>query len=191
MFLRMSALPVERIDYEAYLAREATSPTKHEYLRGQAWAMAGGTIEHARLQGAVIRELSIGLRGRPCVVLTSDARVRVDATDRTTYPDASVVCGPRESSPVDRHALTNPTVLVAVLSPETERDDRGEKFAHYRHLASLVEYVLVSQSERRIEVFRRTPEGWILTDAVAGQSMHLRSIDVTLDVDAIYFDPAA
>jgi Uma2 family endonuclease len=191
MIRRMTAVPVERISYAEYLAREAASPTKHEYLRGEAWAMAGGTIEHARLQGAVIRELSLGLRGRPCVVLTSDARVRVDATDRTTYPDASVVCGPREASPVDRHALINPVVLVEVLSPETERDDRGEKFAHYRHLASLAEYVLVSQSERRIEVFRRAPEGWILTEAVAGESMHLRSIDVTLDVDAIYFDPAA
>jgi Uma2 family endonuclease len=82
-------------------------------------------------------------------------------------------------------------VLVEVLSKETERDDRGEKFAHYRHLASLEEYVLVSQEERRIEVFRRSAEGWVLSEATAGQTIRLRALDLTLDVDAIYFDPAA
>ena len=101
------------------------------------------------------------------------------------------MCGSREHSPRDRHALVNPKLIVEVLSDETERDDRGEKFSHYRHLASLEEYVLVSQRERRIEVFRRTPEGWILSEPVAGQSILLRSLDVALDVDAIYFDPAA
>lgn len=179
------------MSYAEYLVREAASPEKHEYLRGRAWAMAGGTIEHARLQVAIASELRAALAGRPCVVLGSDARVRIDATDRTTYPDASVVCGPRQHSPVDPHALTNPVVLVEVLSKETERDDRGEKFAHYRHLASLEEYVLVSQEERRIEVFRRSAEGWVLSEATAGQTIRLRALDLTLDVDAIYFDPAA
>lgn len=87
--------------------------------------------------------------------------------------------------------LRNPRVLVEVLSSETERDDRGEKFAHYRRLDSLEEYVLVSQHERRIEVFRRTPEGWILTEALAGERIALASIEVVLDVDVIYFDPTA
>ena len=179
------------LTYEEYLALDAKGEVKHEYLRGQVWAMAGGTIEHARLQVAVTSELRSALKGKPCVVLSSDGKVRIDATDRTTYPDASVVCGPSEHSPRDRHALTNPRVIVEVLSDDTERDDRGEKFSHYRHLSSLEEYVLVGQRERRIEVFRRTPEGWILAEAVAGQQIVLRSVDVTLDVDAIYFDPRA
>ena len=118
-------------------------------------------------------------------------RVRIDETDRATYPDVSVVCGPRVVSPEDPHAIVNPTVIVEVLSDGTETNDRNDKFAHYRRLASLAEYVLVSQSERRIEVYRRTPEGWLLTDAGPGAQIRLHSLDVTLDVDAVYFDPTA
>jgi Uma2 family endonuclease len=187
----MTAEPVLRLSYAEYLALEAASERKHEYLRGEAWAMAGGTIEHGRLQANVVRELGNALSGKPCVVLSSDVKVRVDETDRTTYPDASVVCGPRQTSPLDRHAIVNPVVIVEVLSEGTERDDRGEKFAHYRRLPSLMEYVLVSQEARRIEVFRRTPEGWMLVEAGPGQHLELRSLGVSLDVDAVYFDPAA
>lgn len=214
----MTAGPVLRMSYADYLALEASSERKHEYLRGEAWAMAGGTIEHSRLQANIGRELGVALAGKPCVVLTSDAKVRIDETDRSTYPDASVVCGPRLTSPIDRNAIINPVVIVEVLSESTERDDRGEKFdgsarvghpcgpraapaplrdvqpehscdkfAHYRRLASLEEYVLVSQDARRIEVFRRTGEGWMFVEAGPGQELTLRSIGVTLNVDAVYF----
>lgn len=187
----MSAVEAQRLTYPEYLAREEVSEVKHEYLRGEVWAMTGGTIEHARLQAAVAGELRALLRGKPCVVLSSDARVRIDATDRSTYPDVSVVCGKREVSSVDRHGLSNPIVIGEVLSESTERDDRGEKFAHYRHLDSLQEYLLVSQDVQRIEVFRRTEQGWIFNEAVPGQRIQLRSIEVSLDVAAVYFDPAA
>jgi Uma2 family endonuclease len=187
----MSAAEAVRLTYAEYLAREETSEIKHDYLRGEVWAMAGGTIEHARLQLAIGSELRVALRGKPCVVLSSDARIRIDATDRSTYPDVSVVCGKREVSAIDRHGLVNPILIVEVLSEGTERDDRGQKFAHYRHLESLQEYVLVSQDVQRIEVFRRSEEGWILNDAVPGQTLELRSLGVTLDVGAVYFDPAA
>lgn len=180
-----------RVSYADYLALEAKSERKHEYLRGQAWAMAGGTVEHGRLQVNVAVVLQTALQGKPCVVLSSDVKVRVEGTDRTTYPDASVVFGPRQTSPLDRHAIVNPVVLVEVLSESTEGDDRGEKLAHYRRLPSLEEYVLVSQEARRIEVFRRTPEGWMLVEAGPGQHVELRSLGVSLSVDAIYFDPAA
>lgn len=176
------------LSYADYLAAEASSPVKHEFLRGVVWAMAGGTIEHGRLQAALVAALATALRGKPCVVLTSDVRVRVEATDRTTYPDVTVVCGKREVSPVDPNAVTNPTMLVEVLSEGTERADRGEKFAHYRHLSSLREYVLVNTHERRIEVFRRSDASWTFTEATEG-ALRLTSLDVTLDVDAIYFDP--
>lgn len=187
----MSAVEAQRLTYAEYLAREEVSDVKHEYLRGEVWAMAGGTIEHARLQTSIAVELATALRGKPCVVLSSDARVRIDASDRSTYPDVSVVCGKREVSSIDPHGLSNPIVIVEVLSESTERDDRGEKFAHYRHLDSLKEYVLVSQGVQRIEVFRRTEQGWIFNEAVPGQSLELRSIEVSLDVGAVYFDPAA
>lgn len=186
----MTAAEAIQLSYAQYLALEEASAVKHEYLRGEAWAMAGGSIEHARLQGAMARELGIALRGKPCVVLGSDGRIRIDATDRTTYPDLSVVCGHREASPIDKHAIVNPSVIVEVLSEGTERDDRGQKFSHYRHLASLKEYVLVNQDARRLEVFRRSPDGWVFNEAGAGQELELRSLGIRLSVDAVYFDPA-
>lgn len=185
----MGAAEKLHLSYAEYLAREARADAKHEYLLGDVWAMAGGTPEHGRLQASLIREIGIALAGKPWVVFTSDVRVRIDATDRTTYPDLFVVCGPRETSEDDPNAIVNPVLVVEVLSDSTELDDRGEKFAHYRHLDSLVEYVLVSQRDRHVEVFRRGAEGWLLSEARAGQTIRLRSIDAEIDVDAIYRDP--
>lgn len=133
--------------------------------------------------------MSSALRGKPCVVLSSDVRVRIEATDRTTYPDVTVVCGPRAVAADDQDAIVNPVVLVEVLSDSTEADDRGEKVAHYRRLASLREYVLVSQHERRIEVFRREGDHWSLYEAAAGETIQLGSVGAVLVVDEIYFDP--
>lgn len=180
----MTAVRALKMTYAEYLAHEEQSPVKHEWLRGEAWAMAGRTIEHGRLALAFGALLMNALRGKPCVVLSSNVGVRIDATDRTTYPDLTVVCGKRETSKDDPHAIVNPTVIVEVLSEGTERDDRGQKFAHYRHLASLEEYVLVGQDSRRIE-------GWILSEAAAGETIKLRSLGVDLAVDEVYFDPAA
>lgn len=178
------------MSYAEYLAAERDAQVKHEYLRGQVWAMAGGTVEHGRLASGVAIAMGLQLRGKPCVVLSS-VRVRVESTDRTTYPDVTVVCGSRQTAADDRDAIVNPSVLVEVLSDSTEADDRGEKFAHYRRLSSLREYVLVSQRERRIEVFRREGDHWSLFEAGPTQSIELTSIGATLVVDEIYFDPTA
>ena len=180
------------LTYAEYLAREQRSDTKHEFLRGEAWAMAGGTPEHGRLAAALIRALGNALDGRPCVVYTSDVRVRISESDRSTYPDLSVVCGKRISAPEDPDAITNPVVLVEVLSDTTEAEDRGEKFAHYRRLASLREYVLVSQKAERIEVFRRDAEGrWTLYESGRGAAFELVSLGVSVSVDQLYRDPLA
>ena len=187
----MSVILRVRMTYPEYVAGERASDTKHEYLRGEVWAMAGGTREHARLAANVIRELGRALEGRPCVVFTSDLRVRILATDRATYPDVSVVCGPAETAPDDVDAITNPTVLVEVLSDSTGADDRGQKFAHYRRIPSLREYVLVSQRAPRIEVYRREGDVFVLTEAGPGGAARLVSLDVALPVDAIYRDPLA
>src|SRR5205814_5137678 len=127
--------------------------------------------------------LGVALRGRPCAIYSSDVRVRVTATDRTTYPDLTVVCAAVEAPPEDPEAVANPTVIVEVLSETTEASDRGEKFAHYRHLSSLREYVLVGQKEPRIEVFRREDDGrWSFEEALAGGSLRLASLGVALAV---------
>jgi Uma2 family endonuclease len=180
---------VSRMSYAEYLELERTSEMKHEYLRGEVFAMAGDTPEHARLAANIIGELTAALRGRPCSVFTSDARVRIEATDRATYPDVTVVCGRLEHAADDPDSISNPVVIVEILSDATEAEDRGEKFAHYRRLASLREYVLVSQRARRLEVYRRRDERWLLDEAGTGETLRLESIDVVLSVDEVYRDP--
>jgi hypothetical protein len=106
--------------YADYCVFEREAAVKHEYLRGEVFAMAGGTIEHGRLAGRIIYLLSRALEGRPCRVLPSDVRVRIEATDLDTYPDASVVCGPVQTTAADVHAIINPILLVEVLSDSTE-----------------------------------------------------------------------
>lgn len=186
--------PGEHMSYAEYVAREVMADVKHEFVRGEVFAMAGGTIEHAALSTAVAVELSAALRGRRCAVYGSDLRIRVRATDLATelctYPDVSVVCQQAESLPDDPHAIVNPTVIVEVLSDSTEAYDRGAKASHYRRLASLREYVLVNQHERRIEVFHRNERGlWELSEAGPGERITLPSLDVSLAVDAVYADP--
>jgi Uma2 family endonuclease len=136
--------------YAAYLAAEELSETKHEYLCGEVFAMAGGTPEHAALMAAITVELGTALRGRPCRVYSSELRIRIDVTDLSTYPDVSVVRGELKTSSIDRNAITNPILIIEVLSDSTEAYDRGEKFSHYRRLPSLREYLLLSQHQPRI-----------------------------------------
>jgi Uma2 family endonuclease len=183
------AAPV-RMSYAEYVAAESVSDVKHEYLRGQVHAMAGGTPEHAALAMAIGGELRMLLRGKPCRVFSSDLRVRVEATDLSTYPDVTVVCGQLERSTVDRDAATNPVLLVEVLSDSSEAYDRGEKFAHYRRLASLQEYLIVSQREPRLELFRREADGsWKLIEAGSGERLTLASLGIELNTDEVYRDP--
>lgn len=182
--------PVAKLTYAEYLDLEARADVRHEYLRGEILAMAGGTIEHGAVAMAVGADLRDALRGRPCRVYSSDVRVRVEETDLTTYPDLSVVCGPLQTAAVDREAITNPVVVVEVLSPTTEAYDRGAKAAHYRRLPSLRELVLVSPAERRVEVQRRAASGaWEILEARAGESVELASLGVRLEVDPLFADP--
>ena len=140
-----------KISYAEYLAFEESAELKHEYIDGIVRAMAGGTLDHARIAANVIGALRAALRSRPCAVFSSDAKVRIEASNRSTYADAAVVCGQLERSATDAQAIANPIVVVEVLSPSAEAYDRGEKFRHYKKLASLQEYVLVSQSMELVE----------------------------------------
>jgi Uma2 family endonuclease len=179
--------------YAAYLAAEETADVKHEYLRGEVFAMAGGTPAHARLAAAIIGELRNALADRRCEVFTSDLRVRIDGTDLSTYPDVTVVCSDFQPATIDRNAATNPVLIVEVLSESTEAYDRGEKFAHYRRLPSLREYLLVSSGEPRLESYARNSAGeWVLREAGPGEALQLRSLEaVRLETDVIYRDRLA
>ncbi len=188
----MNAQTVRLYSPAEYLALEQASTERHEYLRGEVWAMSGGTYEHSFMAGQVIQAVGAALKGKPCVVLTSDFRIRVESTDLFTYPDVSVVCGKRQVSALDANSLLNPTVLFEVLSESTERYDRGAKFAHYQRIESLKEYVLVSQDRKLIEVYRRGEgETWLYHPWREGSHVELHSLGITLDLDALYFDPTA
>jgi Uma2 family endonuclease len=176
-----------RYTYDEYRRFEESTDAKHEYIDGEILAMAGGTPEHAALAAAVIAELSRQLAGGPCTTFSSDLRVRVRATGLATYPDATVICGDLERDPEDPHAALNPSVLVEILSDSTAAYDAGEKFAHYRQIPRLREYVLVSHQERRLEVRRRDPDGaWQAFEASHGDAVQLASIGAVLSVDAVY-----
>jgi Uma2 family endonuclease len=180
-----------RGSFAEYLAIDASSDIKHEYIGGIVHAMSGGSPEHARLAMAIGGELTAQLRGRRCAVYSSDLRVRVRATGLTTYPDVTVVCGNLELDPEDAHTVTNPAVIIEVTSPSTESYDRETKYAHYRRIESLRTYVIVSQEERLVEVFtRNTDDSWTLRDIREGEA-RLAEIDCVLNVDAIYRDPLA
>lgn len=181
--------PAQLSSYAEYLALEATSDERLEFVDGAVFAMAGGTPEHARLSAAIISELRIALADKGCAVFGSDLKIRVEATNRSTYADAAVICGPERVSELDPNAVTNPTVIVEVLSPSTEAADRGDKWHHYQRLESLREYVLISQREPCVEVFRREGDEWVLRTSIAGQELELPSSGVRLAVDAIYADP--
>lgn len=183
------ASELRRTTYVEYLALERESETKHEYVNGEVYAMAGGTPEHARLAMMFGRLVGNALHGRPCAVFSSDARVRIEQTHRSTYPDVSIVCGKLERASDDPDAITNPRVLVEVLSDTTEASDRGDKWAHYQRLDSLQEYVLISQHMPRVEVFRRSLHGWSYETLSEGSRLALQSIDVTIDLDELYRDP--
>jgi Uma2 family endonuclease len=170
-----------------YLELERKSELRSEYIAGRMYAMTGASRRHGLIAGNFFRELSSQLRTKACEAYMNDLRVKVSPTGMYTYPDIVAVCG--EVLLEDDHfdTLLNPTVIVEVLSESTEAYDRGEKFAHYRRLDTLREYVLVAQDKIRVEHFRREGEEWILSE-VSGPdaTLHLGSIECDIALSAIY-----
>ena len=183
----MSAPATElKLSYDDYLALERTSGLRFEWLDGRVTPRVGDTLVHGALAAAVLCEVGNLARPCGCVAFSSDAKVRIEETGLSTYPDGAVVCGRVEVSPRDRHAMTNPTLIVEVLSDSTEAYDRGEKWAHYRRLASLRDYVLVSQHTARIELYSREGDHWVLREAGPGKSLALTGLTGALALDRVY-----
>ena len=149
----MGQKAVDAYSYSAYLAMEAEAELKHEYHDGLITALAGGTPVHGQLAANFGIELGIALKdkGKSCRTYSSDTRIRIDATNRAYYPDFSVVCEQPLTSPDDQHAITNPILILEVLSESTAGFDRGTKFSHYRQIDSLREYVLISQEKAMVD----------------------------------------
>jgi len=177
--------------YAEYLEIERATDLKHEWRDGVVVAMSGGTIEHGRLAVAFTGLLRAALGTKPCVVLSSDVRIRIVAANRAYYPDASVVCDHIEPAADDADAVANPVVIIEVLSDGSEANDRGEKARNYRRLDSLREYVLVSQHERLVEVWEPDGRAWRTREYTAGETIELRSLGVAIAVDELYRDPLA
>jgi Uma2 family endonuclease len=177
---------------------ELDSGTKHELIDGQLVAMAGGSPEHNQLAANALLRLGMALLGSPCRVTTSDQKVHVydplADDDAGLYPDVSVYCGPRQRSATVPSALTNPTLLVEVLSASTEATDRGRKFALYSALPSLQHYLLLSTDRVAAELYSRNDDSsWTLRRYGPGDRIPLPAIDAELLVDDLYngvFDEA-
>ena len=182
------ALAAEQLlSFADYLALEAQSLEKHEFFDGRMLAMSGGSRHHAHLGLRMCDLLGAALNDKPCVAFSSDLRVRVLATGLATYPDVTVVCGPQETDPEHRETVTNPTVIVEVLSPSTQAYDRGEKFDHYIQVASLRDYVLVSTGRDRIEHRSRNEDGsWNLRFLEPGDALILTGIEARIPVEQVY-----
>jgi Uma2 family endonuclease len=180
-----AAEQIPRISFEEYLRLEELNASKHEWLDGIMYMMAGGTFEHGRLVDNLLVTLRQRLQGRPCQPYSGNFLVRAPS-GLGAYPDVMVFCGAIQGDAAEpRRAATNPTVLFEVLSESTEDYDRGEKFENYKSIPSLEVYVLVHQQKRKIEVFSRK-DGWTAQVAEAGQAIEIAEIDVRLLVDEIY-----
>jgi Uma2 family endonuclease len=182
----MSALREQTWTVEQYLEFERTSEIKHEYLDGYIYAMSGASANHNLISGNTFASLHAQLRKRPCIVFPSDQRVKADRL--YAYPDISVVCGSPEFTGDTPDTLANPTLIVEVLSPSTEKFDRGKKFHYYLALDSLQAFVLISQSEYRVERYRRQADGeWLYSDAVGvDATLELASIGCSLSLADVY-----
>lgn len=181
------------VSLEEFLAMEDAADEKHILWDGEVYsvvAMAGGTIDHATLCANAIVELGVALRGTRCRVATSDLRVWVPRKKGVVYPDATVYCGRPEHAPGAPTVLTNPALVVEVLSEGTELFDRGEKFEGYRSIPSLRHYLMVSTTHALIEHYARGDEGaWVLRAYGPGESVRIANPDLALAVDALYTAP--
>jgi len=174
---------VLRLSPQTYLEQERLSETKHEFCNGEVFAMSGASYAHNVITANIIRELGNQLKQRPCRVLPSDMRVRVE--DGFVYPDVSVVCGKPEF--YDKDNLCNPSVIVEVLSPSTADYDANGKFARYRQLASLQEYLLVAQDRPHLLHYVRQAENrWLLSEYRGAVEFELPNIGCRLDLTEVY-----
>ncbi|MCY2992930.1 MAG: Uma2 family endonuclease [Planctomycetota bacterium] len=160
----MSTVAITLLSPQEYLARERRADFRSEFYRGEMSAMARASWEHSLIKDNLAGEVGNRLKGGPCQIVTSDLRVKVNATGLYTYPDLVVVCDePQFDDPV-LDTLLNPRVIVEVLLDSTEKYDRGTKFAHYRQLPSVQEYVLIAQDRPLVERYvRQADDTWVLT----------------------------
>jgi Uma2 family endonuclease len=181
-----------RMTVDEYLAFEAMSQEKHEYVDGWVYplfpelrGMAGGTNNHAALASNISAELSVALRQSPCMVYSSDVRVQVDATT-FRYPDVAVSCDRSDLAAGEERRIQYPTILAEVLSETTEEIDRGDKLAEYRTLANVQDYLLVNYTVRLVEHYHRAGDLWIYRTYGSGEIIRFEELGVAIAIDNVY-----
>lgn len=184
----MTTETVTHVTPDEYLAAERLSDYRSEYLDGSVYPMTGASANHGRIVINVATELAFQLRERDCDVLVADMKVRLPDSRKFFYPDVVVLCGELQFHDERKDIVTNPDLVVEVLSPGTEAFDRGAKFEAYRTVESLKEYLLVSQDRPFVEQFVRSETGkWEYAAAIGLESsLTLPSIECTLNLSAVY-----
>jgi Uma2 family endonuclease len=184
----VSTHPKKRITPQEYLELERKAEIKSEYLDGEMFAMSGVRRAHSIIVINLLTELNNQFKDRPCEVHGPDLRVKVSPTGLYTYPDVLALCGEPQFEDDYFDTLLNPQLIIEVLSESTEAYDRGKKFAHYRTIDSLREYVLVSQMEYRIESYTRREDGtWNYMESTdPNGSMELTSVACRLSLGSVY-----
>jgi Uma2 family endonuclease len=183
----MTTVHGELLTPAEYLEIERRSEVKHEYIDGRMYAMSGASEPHITISLNIATSLKPQMRGRDCRVYMADMRVNVSPSGRYTYPDVVAVCGERRFQDANLDTLLNPTVIVEVLSDTTETYDRGEKFDHYRTIASLREYVLVAQDSMRVDHFELRDGQWVFSALKGAEDrLSLPSIGCEISLADIY-----
>ena len=173
-----------------YLAYEAQSPVRHEYIAGEIFAMTGASIRHNIIAGNLYTALRTHLRGTPCRALMEGVKLYLKKERSYFYPDVMVTCEPRLLElDAQMQIVDSPTLIIEVLSPSTEGIDRREKLRAYRTLPSLKEYALVSQDECKLELYRRRGDiGWDIITFEPGDTVELASVELQMPIADIYFE---
>jgi len=186
-------LKVQYLSVEEYIQHEIATDQKHEYHNGEIYALAGGSIEHALLIGNIYAELRNALKQKNanCKPIANDAKLHIEVENKFLYPDSMVVCGEIQKSAEDKNALTNPTVIVEVLSKSTVAYDKGDKFFFYRQIPNLQEYVLIEQDRSVVEVYYKKDKNelWNISRFEGlNEVIKLQSLDIEIKMQDLYFD---
>ncbi|MGB1205389.1 MAG: Uma2 family endonuclease [Chitinophagales bacterium] len=189
----MKAHKIPLLSVPEYIIQEQENHTKYEYHNGKIFALAGGTLHHGLLCGNIYAELRSHLKTKKseCKPFTSEIKLRIKTRNSFVYPDAMMICGKIETSQQDKNAVTNPILVVEVLSKSTANYDRGDKFFLYRQIPSLREYVLISQDKPQVDVFykKQNTDLWQITRFEGLENaILLQSLNLKIAMSDLYFD---
>lgn len=170
------------------MAFERAALDKHEYYKGEVFAMSGNTMRHNQIQVNAIGEIRNHLKGKPCRIFGSELRVHVPLNEWYTYPDAIIVCDEPQLQDEEFDTLLNPTVIIEILSKSTQSYDRGDKFSLYRSIPSFQEYILIHSDKVAIEQFNRQPNGsWVMKEfGEEGEQLFIQTIQFALPLTQLY-----